>query len=262
MFLNLAEQRMENGLGAVLLLKGPPGGGKTSFGYAMAEALGAECIYYGCKPDKERDLLYEIDVQGVLDRVNAWAPGKAWQAFKLSAEGKFCVLILDELDKASPDFDAFLLELLENWRFTAPGGVEVGGDPKKLAIILTTNDRRKLRPELLRRCQRISVPIPENGRREQIIRQLAGIPIPDGLLSLVVRIGEIVRKDDEENAPSPKEMAMCCVDLLHFAQSGCYHDELWREVGASWLTKGGGVAHLDKLMKFGWGRGLMNEARK
>lgn len=260
-FLRLAEKRMEAGLGAVLLLDGPPGGGKTSFTKALAEHLGGVCHYYSGNPDKERDLLYEIDVNGVLTRENAWVPGAAWEAFKASQEGRFAVLLIDEVDKTSPGFDAFLLRLLEDWTFRAPSGEEVRANPAKLAVVLTTNGRRKLRPEVLRRCQRVHVPLPEGERLEQIVRDIAKRKVPQKMLEAVIRIGSAVGKDNEANMPSPKEMALCLVDLLTLAECGEWDGDLWREVAASYLTKDGGAMRIDKATGYRWARALQQEAK-
>jgi len=259
-FLNLAMARMEAGLGSALLLSGPPGGGKTSFARAFAEKLGAPLFYYSGSPDKERDLLYEIDVQGVLRRENAWVPGPAWQAFEKSNSG-YAVLLIDEVDKTNPGFDAFLLRLLEDWTFRSPDGKEIKANPARLAVVLTSNGRRKLRPEVMRRCQRVSVPLPEDGRMQEIIRQIAGTEIPGKMLDLIIRIGRAVGGDNEENAPSPKEMAMCCVDIISLHEGGENDPEVWREVAASWLTKEGGPAHLDRVTGFRWARALREETR-
>lgn len=258
-FLRVALARMGDGLGAVMLLEGPPGGGKTSFAKALAERLGGPCMYYAGSPDKERDLLYEIDVEGVLRRERAWVPGPAWEAFNVSRTGKPCVLLIDEVDKTNAGFDAFLLRLLEEWTFRSPDGSEVRADPSNLAVVLTSNGRRKLRPEVLRRCQRVPVPLPENGRLAKIVRQIAGVQIPDGLLALVLRIADKVREDSAENAASPKELALCCRDLLSLAQAGERDSEIWRQIAASWLTKEGGPAKLDKVTGFRWTQALVTE---
>lgn len=262
-FLRLAVARMQRGVGAVLMLEGPPGGGKTSFARALAQELGAELEYYSGSPDKERDLLYEIDVQGVLKRENAWVPGAAWKAFEASSQGRFAVLLIDEVDKTHPGFDAFLLRLLEEWTFRSPDGTEVKADPSKIAVVMTSNGRRELRPEVLRRSQRIHLPLPTGDRLKTIVRQLAEpAQVRDGLLDLVIRIGNIVRGADGEQAPSPKELANACVDFAILAHDQVLDEQVWREVAVSWLVKSGGAALIDKATNFKWLRAIMSEARK
>jgi MoxR-like ATPase len=264
-FADLAKARMLAGRGATLLLEGPPGGGKTAFSKAIASELGGKVYYYSGAPDRERDLLYEVDVDGVLRRQAGWTPGPAWEAFEASARGEPAVLLIDEVDKTSPGFDAFMLRLLEQYAFRAPGGKEVRANPAHLIVVLTSNGRRTLRPEVIRRCQRVFVPLPENDRLKAIVRQIAEWEVPTPILDLMIRIGDLVRKDEEEAAPSPKELALLCGDLRVLASSGVlfYDDVVMREVAASYLTKHGDRAgHLDRVTKFRWAVALRNEMVK
>ncbi len=263
-FLDLAVARMRRGQGAVLLLQGPPGGGKTAFAKAVAEKIEGILHYYVGAPDKERNLLYEVDVSGVLRRQNAWVLGPAWQAFAESTAGRHAVLLIDEVDKTNQGFDAFLLRLLEEWTFRSPDGDEVKANPSKLVVILTSNGRRELRPEVLRRCQRVYVPLPDKKRLFEIVRQIAGgIVLPDGLLSVLFRIADALRKADSELAPSPKEIALCACDLLRLTAIGTDEMVIWREVAASWLVKNGGPSVIDDaLPQYRWARALRTEAQR
>ncbi len=262
-FKNLAIERLERGLGCTLFLEGPPGGGKTSFAKECARELNAPMFYYSGAPDKERDLLYEIDVSGVLRRERAWIPGAAWQAFEQSRQGKNAVLLIDEVDKTNAGFDAFLLRLLEDWSFRSPDGTDVIGDPRHIMVILTSNGKRTLRPEVLRRAPRIMVPFPEQDRLLRIMDAVALTELPRNLVDIVVRLGDAIRTKDSQLAPSPKELALCCVDLISLRRHGVQDPEVWRQITASWLIKKGGAAVLDSIVKqYKWWRALMTEANR
>lgn len=260
--LDLAVKRMRRGLGCSLLLTGPPGGGKTSFARELAKRLEAGFHYYSGSPDRERDLLYEVDVKGVLERKNAWIPGPAWQAFQESST-RSSVLLIDEVDKTHPGFDAFLLRLLEEWSFRSPGGETITANPFGLAVVLTSNGRRALRPEVLRRCQRIALPLPTGERLKEVIRStVPGTRIPQGLLDLLIRLGDLVGNLSEEDRPSPKEVGLCAVDLLNLAADSS-DQETFQLVATSWLVKGGGLKLLEEAAKgFRWGRALLTEASR
>lgn len=260
-FKNLAIERMRGGYGCTLLLEGPPGGGKTSFAKALAHDLNASMPYYSGAPDKERDLLYEIDVGGVLRRERAWVPGAAWQAFETSRQGKNAVLLIDEVDKTNAGFDAFLLRLLEDWSFRSPDGITIQGNPAHLAVILTSNGKRTLRPEVLRRCQRIHVPFPEQDSLVHIMHAITRKELPSNVVNAVVRIGNAIRTNEADLAPSPKELAFCCIDILALSRHHVSDPEIWRQVAASWLIKQGGAEKIDALVKYKWWRAIMTEAR-
>ena len=124
---------------------------------------------------------------------------------------------------------------------------------------MTSNGRRKLRPEVLRRCQRVEVPLPENGRLKTIVRQIAAVECSDAALDLILRIAEKIRLASAENAPSPKEVALCLVDLLALKDAGVTDTEIWRDVAASYLVKIGGAGAIDKATGFKWAKALRAE---
>lgn len=110
-------------------------------------------------------------------------------------------------------------------------------------VILTSNGRKYLPPEILRRCQRLSVPFPDRNRMKEIIKSIVKgkIFIPSGMLDIVYKIGAIIRKENYENSPSPKEMALLMLDLQGLALSGETNLQIWREVASKYLTKEGGA---------------------
>lgn len=258
--ISMVSNRLFRGFGATLILTGPPGGGKTSFAKELARQLGATFHYYASGPDKSRDLLYEPDVGGIIRREAAFVKGAAWKAFEDSISGP-SVLLIDEVDKTDKGFDSFLLRLLEEWNFTDPEGNTVSADPKNIVVVMTTNGRRELSPEVLRRGQRVEVPLPTGKKHRQIVSSIAGGGLPAGLVDLLCKIGEKLAKEiDPEMAPSPKELALCGIDMVELAKADFDH-ELIRQIAGSWLSKDG-LEGLDKTLKYNWARALYKEAQK
>ena len=151
-------------------------------------------------------MLYEIDVEGVLKREKAWVPGPAWEAFAQSTSGEYAVLLIDEVDKTNPGFDAFLLRLLEAGHFAHRTVTRLRlRNPTKIAVVLTSNGRRKLRPEVMVTLSESACPIAgKRSAHQNRSADLAHVKVPENLLQLVLRLGETVRRSVPESAPRPE----------------------------------------------------------
>lgn len=259
-----ASCRMERGNGASLLLYGPPGGGKTAFARAWAEHLGAEVFRFQCIEEKEREFEFRIGVRGVVVRDGSpvWVKGPCWKAFEASQHGRV-VLLIDEVDK-TPRMDPYLLQHLQDWEFEDPDGNSIRGNPENIAVVLTSNGRRQLPGEVLRRTVRVSCPFPTGQLLKDICREIGG-PLSEGLLDLAIRIGDSVRKDDVELAPSPQELAYFCQDMMVLAELGELGIAHIREAAAGHLTKNlaDRAAHLDRCWgSQKWAKALRTEAQR
>lgn len=277
----LAIQQMHAGMTPVLLLSGVPGSGKTSYSSAMAVAMSnmwnieVPVFHHQCTPDNEQDLLYTHDIDGIIKRSNAWRKGPAWAAFEHSHHGP-CILLIDEIDKSLRNFEAYILRLLENFEFEIPSLDEyhrsrtTKAKKENLMIIITSNDSRPLRPETLRRCQRIPVPFPESPRLESIIRDSLkerDMVAPERLIDLVVRIGKAIRTVSPEEGMAPKEMAYLIFDLMNLnmlSKQNLEFDniDVWQHTAMKYVAKTLKPHEVDKILKMRWVRALMNETKR
>ena len=113
------------------------------------------------------------------------------------------VLLIDEIDRADEEFEAFLLELLSDWQMSIPelGLVKAASIPH---VVITSNGTRELSDALRRRCLYHYVDFPEVDREARII--LARIPHAGAALSLqIARMVERVRKEDLRKVPGVAE---------------------------------------------------------
>jgi MoxR-like ATPase len=174
-------------MGRPLLLEGEAGVGKTEVGKALARILGAELIRLQCYEgidaaqalyewDYSRQLLYARALQaGELDlgqRVaELYGPEFLLERPLLRAirAESAAVLLIDELDRADDEFEAFLLEVLSEYAVTVPelGTISAAEPP---AVVITSNRTRELHDALKRRCLYHWIDFPELDREVEIVR--------------------------------------------------------------------------------------------
>ncbi|HEY5678390.1 MAG TPA: MoxR family ATPase, partial [Myxococcales bacterium] len=113
------------------------------------------------------------------------------------------LLLIDEIDKADPEFEAFLLEVLADNAVTIPelGTLKAAHTPR---VVLTSNAARELSDALKRRCLHLYIDFPTAQRELEIVR--SRVPgVSDQLARKVVAAVQAVRKLDLKKAPSISE---------------------------------------------------------
>lgn len=188
-------------MGKPLLVEGPAGVGKTELSKALATALNTELIRLQCYEGlDESKALYEwqyakqmLYVQVLRDRVSQLLADAdtLHEAFdKVASEEDLffsehfllprpllrallaeCrpVLLIDEVDKSDPEFEAFLLEVLSDFQVTVPelGTIVARQQP---LVILTSNQARDLSDALKRRCLHLFISFPTLEAEVDVVR--------------------------------------------------------------------------------------------
>jgi MoxR-like ATPase len=202
-----------------LLVEGPAGAGKTELAKVLASMLQTELIRLQCYEGLDAaHALYEWNYQKQLMRLQADRDA-AWDELKghifsreyllerpllraISAPRR-AVLLIDEVDKADEELEAFLLEVLAEYQVTVP---ELGTltARERPVVILTSNQRRELSEALRRRCLHLHLDFPGVEKEREII----GLKVPDLDEALRARVAEFVaqlRRLDLKKAPSIAE---------------------------------------------------------
>ena len=156
-----------------LLLQGKSGAGKTFLAETFAKMIGADEKFVQCFPRMgTENFQYDVNIEGVIkqDPDKSLKEGVLLQALNSSKEGPV-VLVIDELDKARPEVDSFLLDFLENGRLTTGTDTYIKGE-HSIYTFITSNDKREIDDALLNRSKRVEVPRPE----KELFLEILGLP--------------------------------------------------------------------------------------
>jgi MoxR-like ATPase len=210
-------------LGRPLLLEGEAGVGKTELAKVLANVLGTRLIRLQCYEGLDvNTAVYEwnyprqmleirlLEAQGKLDDARVhdiFAPRfllKRPLLQALEVEGGVApVLLIDEIDRADEEFEAFLLEILSDFQVTIPeiGTLRAEQPPR---VILTSNRTREVHDALKRRCLYHWIDYPNAQREYEIV--LARVPdTPERLASAIVAFVQRLRAGQLTKVPGVAE---------------------------------------------------------
>ncbi|CAA9296317.1 MAG: Carbon monoxide oxidation accessory protein CoxD [uncultured Chloroflexi bacterium] len=206
-----------------LLLEGEAGVGKTEIAKAMAAITQAPLIRLQCYEGLDvSHAVYEWDYSRQMLHIRMLeATGRArdatphdifgpnflikrplLQAFEMTNE-RPPILLIDELDRADDEFDAFLLEMLSDWQLTIPeiGTIKAATPP---IVILTSNRTRELHDALKRRCLYHWIDYPTLEKEIQIVA--TKVPeAPGRLARQVCQFVQGIRRHDLWKIPGVAE---------------------------------------------------------
>jgi MoxR-like ATPase len=186
-----------------LLLEGEAGVGKTEVAKALAGATGARLIRLQCHEGIDlHHALYDWDYPRQLLHLRAGGDEQLYsERFLLRRPllealqaSEPVVLLIDEIDRADDEFEAFLLELLSDFQVSIPELGKVSAERRPL-VVITSNRTRELHDALKRRCLYHWIDYPKPDRESEIVR--ARLPgVPDEIAARVC--GAVARLRSEE----------------------------------------------------------------
>jgi MoxR-like ATPase len=208
-------------LGKPLFVEGEAGVGKTEIAKALASALGRKLIRLQCYEGLDvATAVYDWDYpRQILEIRLAEGEGRAHDARQriyserflikrplleaIAGDGPPPVLLIDEIDRADEEFEAYLLELLSDFQITVPelGTFRAAVPPP---VIITSNRTREIHDALKRRCLYQWIDYPTVERELAIVaRRLPDVPAR--LARSVVAVVQALRRDDLFKRPGVAE---------------------------------------------------------
>ena len=236
-----------------LFLEGEAGVGKTSLAVALAQLVGAPLLRLQCYEGIDASqALYDWDFPRQLLHLRAAeAAGTAGAVDQLehevydrrfllarpllaALETSPAVLLVDEVDRADDEFEAFLLEVLSDYTVTVPelGTVRAEVPP---VVVVTSNRTREVHDALKRRCLYHWVEHPDFEREVAIVRQR----VPEASESLAAQVARAVAALRSEDLQKPPGVA----ETIDWAQALV-------ALGAERLDAGAATATLGAVLKY------------
>lgn len=229
-----------------LLLEGEAGVGKTEVAKTLAEALGRRLVRLQCYEgidanqalyewDYSRQLLYlralsDAKPEDVLD--DLFGPRFLVERPLLTAirGGQNCVLLIDEIDRADDEFEAFLLEVLSDFQISIPeiGTIQAEHPP---IVVLTSNRTRELHDALKRRCLYHWIDYPDLQREIAIVSQRAP-DVPEAITEKVALAVSRLRSLDLIKHPGVAETINWARALAILGLSSLDPDDVVPTLGA------------------------------
>jgi MoxR-like ATPase len=224
-----------------LLLEGEAGVGKTEVARSLASATGARLIRLQCHEgidlhhavydwDYARQLLALRAAEGGVEEGELFSGRFLLRRPLLEAleSERPVVLLIDEIDRADDEFEAFLLEFLSDFAVTIPelGTVTASRRP---VVVLTSNRTRELHDALKRRCLYHWIDYPSADRERAIVQ--ARIPeVPEAIAERVVRaVGRLRDQGDLYKLPGVGETLVWAQALVAIGEDA----ELDETLGAA-----------------------------
>jgi MoxR-like ATPase len=201
-----------------LLLEGEAGVGKTEAAKAIASSLDARLIRLQCYEGLDvAHAVYEWNYTRQLLHIRAAQDGRLVEEDELFGP-KFLirrplleaisspdpvVLLIDEIDRADDEFEAFLLEMLSDFQITIPEIGTIQADQRPV-VVLTSNRTRELHDALKRRCLFHWIGHPSSEREVEIVR-LRVPGVPERLAAQAVAFVQRLRQLDLNKPPGVAE---------------------------------------------------------